>query len=788
MAVYTTYTSSPQYYSGAMSGCLNGGEDYRTVNKQDTILDVNLAFDPKLSGLSKACAITSIKMSCQYRVTNTSNGSGLTLKGKFTWLPFYTLNPVLSGTSITLNSGGQWPEPNAHNFTGDSNQIVINEERAGNTSYASYNNTVTTNKSSPFGEASIIGAKFILISKNSIVTCRMWLKNVSFTITRTRACYITFNNITPGKNDSYTQKFDYGTVPEFKNVTADGYIFKGWKASNGTIYTTLPAAGEVDVTYTAVWELSPRVIYDSIFSFDKWAKTNLISNSRIEISDITNTGFTGKALVDDSYTSECRPLIPVEVGKEYTIEFEANGGNFELFVFNCDVNGNWNNSNPQFTMKGNTKKFNFVAVTNYISFRCDIVGTGTVVNFDNFRIYPADCPYMSNTVSASSRTNFDSWNMPTPTRNGYNFLGWYTQPNGGGTKYTSSSAFPTSDLVLYSHWELQKYTITFKNYDGSILQTVQVESNGIPSYTGSTPVKPSTAEYIYEFKGWSPSITAATSDATYTAQFDAIERKYEIVINPNGGIYNNSTDNTTVLAKYQSIINIDNPQKENNIFTHWNLSGTTPLKTIQTANGYTDYNSTNASTKFSHNLNQDETYTNYRWYDLSATSNAWNNLTFNTYSVSANETITITGYIRINGISAAQLNFYHGEKVNDYANNKFSVKNTNNEWKKFSFSRTFTTATDTAVFQIYTGNLANLTGEINFDLKEIQITRENGTILPTVIQINGSNLNLTANYREYQISFKSVKIYYPTDSEIASPNNPLISGEKAQIIVQVKLE
>lgn len=365
---------------------------------------------------------------------------------------------------------------------------------------------------------------------------------------------------------------------------------------------------------------------------------------------------------------------------------------------------------------------------------------------------------------------------------GYKFVRW----NDNNTQNPRTITV-TGDTTYTAYFEKLTYPITFKNWDGTILQSSNWEYGSIPSYSG-IPTKPADNQYIYSFKGWSPSITSVTTSATYTAQFDAIEREYEIVINPNGGIYNNSTDNTTVLAKYQSIINIDNPQKENNIFTHWSLSGTTPLKIIQTANGYTDYYSTNTSTKFTHNLSQDGTYTNYRWYNLSATSNAWNNLTFNTYSVSANETITITGYIRINGISAAQLNFYHGEKVNDYANNKFGVKDTNNEWKKFSFSRTFTTATDTAVFQIYTGNLANLTGEINFDLKGIQIIRENGTILPTVIQINGDNLNLTANYREYQISFKSVKIYYPTDNEIASPNNPLISGEKAQIIVQVKLE
>ena len=64
------------------------------------------------------------------------------------------------------------------------------------------------------------------------------------------------------------------------------------------------------------------------------------------------------------------------------------------------------------------------------------------------------------------------------------------------------------------------YTITFKNYDGTTLQSGEVVKGATPSYTGTTPVKPSTAAYSYTFSGWSPTIVAATADATYTAQYN----------------------------------------------------------------------------------------------------------------------------------------------------------------------------------------------------------------------------------------------------------------------------
>lgn len=285
--------------------------------------------------------------------------------------------------------------------------------------------------------------------------------------------------------------FDVTVADQTRTITATpnaGYRFVKWVDSNGNTYNT-PSLGVVisqnsisafstKVTYTAYFELDKvYVTYDSIFNFRKWADTNLRSWTLMNVSNVTDVGFTGQALADDAYTEECRPLIPVQIGKEYTIEFEATGGYFEMFVFNCDANGVWSNSNPMFTAQGNTKRFNFVAVTNYVSFRCDITGTGAVTNFSNFRIYPADRPYMSNTVTAVERVDCNSWSMPTPVREGYIFKGWNTKPDGTGTTYTSGSAFPTSDLILYSQWEQKANKI----YVGTARPKA--------IYVGNTPVK-----------------------------------------------------------------------------------------------------------------------------------------------------------------------------------------------------------------------------------------------------------------------------------------------------------
>jgi|GEM_PF-5487639 len=95
--------------------------------------------------------------------------------------------------------------------------------------------------------------------------------------------------------------------------------------------------------------------------------------------------------------------------------------------------------------------------------------------------------------------------------------------------YTATVSF-NGQTYTDSKTETRTYTVTWKDYDGTVLASDSAAEYGSnPSYQGtSTPTREATAEYTYTFAGWDPAITEVTGDATYTATFSAVKNKYAI--------------------------------------------------------------------------------------------------------------------------------------------------------------------------------------------------------------------------------------------------------------------
>ena len=116
---------------------------------------------------------------------------------------------------------------------------------------------------------------------------------------------------------------------------------------------------------------------------------------------------------------------------------------------------------------------------------------------------------------------------------GYTFSGW-DPAIGAVTGETTYTAQFTEAL--------NKYTISFVNYDGTVLQTGSVAYGEMPVYTGATPTRLGSAQYSYRFTGWSPTIRAVTGDASYSALYSRAVNSYTVqFVNFDGTVLQTGT-------------------------------------------------------------------------------------------------------------------------------------------------------------------------------------------------------------------------------------------------------
>lgn len=137
------------------------------------------------------------------------------------------------------------------------------------------------------------------------------------------------------------------------------------------------------------------------------------------------------------------------------------------------------------------------------------------------------------------------YNGATPTKpataqSSYTFIGWNVDPTTSGTVELTAVV---SDIDYYARFkeDVNQYTVTWKNYDGFVLETDTLVPYGTPpDYNGDIPARPDSddGKYTYTFLGWSASVfegareeenlPTVSSDIVYTAVYVPIIKKYSL--------------------------------------------------------------------------------------------------------------------------------------------------------------------------------------------------------------------------------------------------------------------
>ena len=356
-------------------------------------------------------------------------------------------------------------------------------------------------------------------------------------------------------NISLTAKF---TIKTFTTTTAN--------ATGGTA-----TVNKSSVSYggSAIWTATPSTGYH----FTKWS--NNATDNPLTVSNITaNTHIT-----------------PVFTINTYRVNWNVNGGNALAPAYVNKTHGATLGTLPTPTRNSTAEySYTFVGWFTTASGGTQITASTTVTKDVTYyahwtatkRSYTAT--FNGNgggTPSPSTITkeyNTALGTLPTCTRTGYTFLGWYTASS-GGTKISTTTVV-TKDITYYAQWSINSYTLTFNPNGGTVTPTSKNLEYNSAYGTLPTPTRASDAQYTYTFVGWytaatgGTQVTAATKmaakDTTVYAHWTSNTRSYTVSYQTTYGTLNRTSQSVAYNSKGSCTLTMpDNTAEFTYTFVGW---------------------------------------------------------------------------------------------------------------------------------------------------------------------------------------------------------------------------
>ena len=123
----------------------------------------------------------------------------------------------------------------------------------------------------------------------------------------------------------------------------------------------------------------------------------------------------------------------------------------------------------------------------------------------------------SQAISSSQNVSSSSFNSSISSEN--SSMNLQSSVIGQSSSSINSATSSSSQEIV-----LEKFTVTWKNFDGTILEIdEQVVKGSVPTYDGIIPLKTSSSDKRYIFSGWNPSVSEVLEDTVYTATFIEID-------------------------------------------------------------------------------------------------------------------------------------------------------------------------------------------------------------------------------------------------------------------------
>ncbi len=325
-----------------------------------------------------------------------------------------------------------------------------------------------------------------------------------------------------------------------ENMSGEGWVFE--RDGNQSKLTLINAnITDSFVFYGVFGERKTAGIYSNEKNLElEFVGTNKISNSDFGICcyDLSVGQVVGGTLLTENTYITLDYLSHISIGSNYKLinvvsqNGRTSGGGFfltageETISFQAipDTGYSFVNWMSGYTILSTEQEYS----TSKRNIASKVTATFSPIN------YTIKFVNYDGTELQSSSVAYGQWPVysgETPTKellqhHIYTFKGW-----------SPAISYVTGDQTYTAKYDetVERYTITFVNEDGTVLQTVRAIYGYPPTYSAGVPTKEATAQYTYTFKGWSPAISRVVGDKTYTATYDATVNNYTIkFVNEDG--------------------------------------------------------------------------------------------------------------------------------------------------------------------------------------------------------------------------------------------------------------
>ena len=414
---------------------------------------------------------------------------------------------------------------------------------------------------------------------------------------------IQLKNVNLGSNTSIAGTHSFTSTYSNCTQTSNWFVEEGYTSSNGADYIDNPYG---NITFTYVDDDAsgnPRYTIGISSCHGYYYNSSVISGGYCfnTAQEINQYGYTfSKTMTVRAQNSDGTSLTLTDAPTKYSLAWDANSGTITGGTAAGSYAEGASLTAPTVTAAPtgysfskwrdvtNNVDFNGTMPANNVTYTAQWTAKTYTVNLNNQSATTAG----QTSVTATYGQVMPSIASNLPAKTGHTFGGYFTETNGGGTKYynadgTSAAnwAVDVNPSTLYAQWTANTYEVSFSAGDGSgtAMENQTFSYDETKPLTGNTYTGPAvTVTYNYNGADGGNSIPSATVNGAFYRWTDGVNTYEDEEEVSNLTTENGATVALTAIWGFYEEITLPSPTKTGYTFDHWEY-GEAPIFLIADA-------------------------------------------------------------------------------------------------------------------------------------------------------------------------------------------------------------